>query len=112
MANISDFALGASLFVGIVVFSQNTNDSYTLYRSSIYVQRVEVSNFASKEGERWNQTNCLMAADYFKKGDDNRSGDGGSLTAYWCEKGKYREVKDEGFFDGALRRLAGLLPTG
>jgi hypothetical protein len=53
---------------------------YTLYRNSLLdlsIMRVHVASFDSKDGEKYNQENCQIAASLFQ-------------AKFWCEKGRYR----------------------
>ncbi len=79
-------------FSAIAVFSAllfgcgGSDDTYTLYRSSIVgTLRIHVATFdAAGESEEYNRENCFTAQKLF----ENQPG---VLTRFWCEKGRYKK---------------------
>ena len=60
--------------------------SYSLYRNSVMDEtaRIHVGTFDSSDGDKYNQSNCDIAAKLFQQQE-------GVKTKFWCEKGKYRK---------------------
>jgi hypothetical protein len=75
------------VFLALLVLSSCDaveNTSYTLYRSSLVhgVDRIHIATFDAKDGEKYNEENCRLAAELFKAQPDVR-------TRFWCERGRY-----------------------
>ena len=60
--------------------------SYALYRNSVMDEsaRIHVGTFDSTDGDKYNQSNCDIAARLFQQ-------QAGVKTKFWCEKGKFRK---------------------
>ena len=59
--------------------------TYSLYRNSVMDEtaRIHVGTFDSSDGDKYNQSNCDIAAKLFQQ-------QVGVKTKFWCEKGKFR----------------------
>jgi len=62
------------------------SNTYTLYRSSLVdgSNRIHIASFDTKEGDRYNEENCRLAAELFQQQP-------GVRTRFYCEKGRYRK---------------------
>lgn len=60
--------------------------TYTLYRSSPLSDsmRVHVATFDAKDGDKYNNENCQLAASLF-------NAQPGIETKFWCEKGTFQK---------------------
>lgn len=73
--------LGILLLAGCI-----TDETYTLYRSSVSDEnaRVHVATFDAVEGNDYNSGNCDIAKDLFASQEEVK-------VTYWCEKGSYKK---------------------
>jgi hypothetical protein len=62
------------------------SESYTLYRNSPVDanMRIHVASFDAADGSKYNNENCNVAADLFKKQQ-------GVTVRYWCEQGAFKK---------------------
>ena len=59
---------------------------YALYRNSVMdtTTRIHVATFDAADGEKYNQSNCDIAAKLYQQQD-------GVKTKFWCKKGRFRK---------------------
>jgi hypothetical protein len=62
------------------------SDGYTLYRNSVLDAnaRYHIASFDSSDGDKYNNENCSLAAELFKRQSN-------VTTRFWCEKGPFQK---------------------
>lgn len=78
--------LALIVLCGMLAACQGQDAStFTLYRNSVLNDgaRIHVATFDAADGDAYNRENCAAAAGLF-------GGQPGTLTRFWCEKGRYR----------------------